>query len=393
MTTEARVDNTLGVMRAAWVITAIFILSNAATPLYGFWQDKLGFASGILTVIFGCYILGLLITLVIAGQLSDHYGRKAILLPGIGIAIVAALLFEAADSVLVLMLARFLTGVSVGIVVSAGMANVVEQTSSHRRQFASLMASVAMVAGAGSGPLLAGLIAHYYADPIRLVFSAEILLLLLALVAVLRQPHRKLGTGVFRPKLPSIPKQSIGIVLLGVTFFGPGITATSFVLSLGPKMLATLLHTNQPLLSGVMAFFMFLVAVLVQFAMKTFGVKRMFALSGISTIVGMISLWLALHLGSAAWLLVGALLAGAGQGLGQLGGLTLIAENVSANRRAEANAIFNIGGYIPAGIIPVATGYLIEFFGLEVGVTALACFIAGSALLALGGLAKTRTVS
>ncbi|WP_448107904.1 MFS transporter [Pseudomonas azerbaijanoccidentalis] len=393
MTTEARVDNTLGVMRAAWVITAIFILSNAATPLYGFWQDKLGFASGVLTVIFGCYILGLLMTLVVAGQLSDHYGRKAMLLPGIVIAIVAALLFEAAHSVSVLMLARFLTGVSVGIVVSAGMANVVEQTSSHRRQFASLMASVAMVAGAGSGPLLAGLIAHYYADPIRLVFSAEILLLLLALVAVVRQPHRKLGTGAFRPKFPSVPKQSIGIVLLGITFFAPGITATSFVLSLGPKMLATLLHTNQPLLSGVMAFFMFLVAVLVQFAMKPFGVRRMFALSGLSTIVGMISLWLALHFGSAAWLLVGALLAGAGQGLGQLGGLTLIAENVSANRRAEANAIFNIGGYIPAGIIPVATGYLIEFFGLEVGVTALACFIAGSALLALGGLTKTRNVS
>ncbi|MBV6823475.1 MFS transporter [Pseudomonas sp. PD9R] len=393
MNIEVKADNTLGVMRAAWVITAIFILSNAATPLYGIWQDELGFASGILTVIFGCYILGLLMTLIVAGQLSDHYGRKAMLLPCIVIAIAAAVLFEAAQSVFVLMLARFLTGVSVGIVVSAGMANVVEQTSSHRKHFASLMASVAMVAGAGSGPLLAGVIAHYYADPIRLVFSTEILLLLLALVAVLRQPHRKLDTGTFRPKLPSIPKQSIGIVLLGVTFFGPGITATSFVLSLGPKMLATFLHTNQPLLSGVMAFFMFLTAVLVQFAMKPFSVKKMFLLSGLSTILSMLSLWVALHFGSATWLLVGALFAGAGQGLGQLGGLTLIADNVSANRRAEANAIFNIGGYIPAGIIPVATGYLIEFFGLEMGVTALACFIASSALLALGGLAKSARVA
>jgi MFS family permease len=393
MNIEVKADNTLGVMRAAWVITAIFILSNAATPLYGIWQDELGFASGILTVIFGCYILGLLMTLIVAGQLSDHYGRKAMLLPCIVIAIAAAVLFEAAQSVFVLMLARFLTGVSVGIVVSAGMANVVEQTSSHRKHFASLMASVAMVAGAGSGPLLAGVIAHYCADPIRLVFSTEILLLLLALIAVLRQPHRKLGTGTFRPKLPSIPKQSIGIVLLGVTFFGPGITATSFVLSLGPKMLATFLHTNQPLLSGVMAFFMFLTAVLVQFAMKPFGVKKMFLLSGLSTILSMLGLWFALHFGSAAWLLVGALFAGAGQGLGQLGGLTLIADNVSANRRAEANAIFNIGGYIPAGIIPVATGYLIEFFGLEMGVTALACFIASSALLALAGLAKSARVA
>ena len=138
---------------------------------------------------------------------------------------------------------------------------------------------------------------------------------------------------------------------------------------------------------------MFLVAVVVQFAVKPFGVRNMFLLSGLSTISGMLSLWFALHFGSAPWLLVGALFAGAGQGLGQLGGLTLIADNVSANRRAEANAIFNIGGYIPAGIIPVATGYLIEFFDLEVGVTALACFIAGSAFLALGGLVKSAKVA
>jgi MFS family permease len=139
MNIETKADNTLGVMRAAWVITAIFMLSNAATPLYGIWQDQLGFASGILTVIFGCYILGLLMTLIVAGQLSDHYGRKEMLLPCIVIAIVAAVLFEVAESVFALMLARFLTGVSVGIVVSAGMANVVEQTSSHRKGFASLL--------------------------------------------------------------------------------------------------------------------------------------------------------------------------------------------------------------------------------------------------------------
>lgn len=388
MTVDTKTQGNLGILRAAWIITAIFMLSNAATPLYAYWQEKMGFASGVLTVIFGCYIVGLLLTLMLAGQLSDHYGRKAMLVPCIIIAICASLLFYQAHNVSILMFARFLTGISVGIVVSAGMANVVEHASPGRKHFASLMASVGMVAGAGAGPLLAGTIAQYCSVPIHMVFAIEISVLLLALVAVLLQPHRKLGSGTFRAKLPTIPKHNIGIVLQGVTFFGPGITATSFVLSLGPNMLTTLLHTNQPMLSGVMAFLMFLVAVLVQFAMKPFGVKRMFALSGLSTIVSMLSLWLALHLGSVGWLVAGVLFAGAGQGLGQLAGLTLIADHVEVSRRAEANAIFNIGGYVPAGIIPVATGYLIQFFGIQLGVTVLAYFIAATASLALLRLAK-----
>jgi MFS family permease len=69
--------------------------------------------------------------------------------------------------------------------------------------------------------------------------------------------------------------------------------------------------------------------------------------------------------------------------LGQLGGLTLIADNVPAQRRAEANAVFNMGGYVPAGAIPVLTGYLIDFWGLSIGISSLALSIASLASLAL----------
>jgi len=379
----------LPIFRAAWIVTAVFILSNAATPLYSHWQQVLGFGSGTLTVIFGCYILGLLLTLAVAGQLADHFGRKALLVPGVVIAIVAAVLFEHADSVAILMLARLLSGISVGIVVSAGMANVVEHASEQRKPFASLIASVSMVLGAGTGPLLAGVIAQYVAAPIDWVFNTEIALLLLALLVVLRQPAVKLGTGRFRPKLPSVAAEHVGIVARGVSFFGPGLTSTCFVLALGPKMLATLLHANSPLIAGFMAFAMFLTAVGVQFAAKKRGMNQVFMLSGLMTILAMGSLWTALQLGSPAWLIAAALLAGAGQGLGQLGGLTLIARNVAPKRRAEANAIFNMGGYVPAGIIPVVTGYLIDLFNLQVAISVLAGVIAGLAVLALVALQRS----
>lgn len=376
-------QSSMAVYRTAWIVTAIFILSNAATPLYSSWQQSLGFASGVLTVIFACYIIGLLLTLTVAGQLSDHYGRKALLLPCVGLAIIAAILFDQAHSIGVLMLARFLTGVSVGLVVSGGMANVVEHAQPHRKHFASLIASVAMVAGAGTGPLLAGGVAQYLPNPIHTVFRVEIAILCVALLALLNQKNQKLGVGTFKPRLPTVAKENLGIVLLGIAFFGPGITSTSFILSLGPKLIATFLGVNSPLVTGCMAFSMFLVAVGVQFAAKRYSSRTVFSLSGIGTVFSMIFVWIALETGSAPWLIVSALSAGAGQGLGQLGGLTLIADRVPAQRRAEANAVFNIGGYVPAGAIPVLTGYLIDFWGLSIGISSLALIIASLASLAL----------
>lgn len=381
-------QGTLAVYRTAWIVTAIFILSNAATPLYSIWQQTLGFTSGTLTVIFACYIVGLLLTLTVAGQLSDHFGRKALLVPCIGLAIIAAILFDQAASIGTLMLARFLTGVSVGLVVSGGMANVVEHAQPHRKHFASLMASVAMVFGAGTGPLLAGVVAQYLTTPVHAVFRIEIALLCLALFALMIQKNRKLGTGSFKPRLPTVPKRSLGIVLLGIAFFGPGITSTSFILSLGPKLIATFMGVNSPLITGCMAFSMFVVAVGVQFAAKRHGYRTVFTLSGVATISSMVSVWIALELGSVVWLTASALLAGAGQGLGQLGGLTLIADNVQNERRAEANAVFNMGGYVPAGAIPVLTGYLIDYFGLNAGITSLATIIACLGCLALTQLQR-----
>jgi MFS family permease len=376
-------QSSLAVYRAAWIVTAIFMLSNAATPLYSVWQQSLGFSAGVQTVIFACYIVGLLLTLAVAGQLSDHYGRKALLLPCIGLAIVAAILFDQSSSINGLMLARFLTGVSVALVVSGGMANVVEHAPSHKKHFASLMASVAMVAGAGTGPLLAGVVAQYFPDPIHTVFRIEMMVLCAALVALLLQKNQKLGAGPFRPRLPTVAKEHLGIVLLGIAFFGPGLTSTSFILSLGPKLIAAFLGVNSPLITGCMAFSMFLVAVAVQFGARRFGTGTLFVLSGTATISSMVFVWVALQASSAPWLIASALLAGAGQGLGQLGGLTLIADNVPDKRRAQANAVFNMGGYVPAGAIPVVSGYLIDLGGLNLGINSLALIIAVLASLAL----------
>ncbi|MFP1739913.1 MFS transporter [Lonsdalea quercina] len=370
-------------------MTAVLMLSNSPTPLYLHWQQQLGFSSGMLTVIFALYIAGLLGTLLVAGQLSDRYGRKLVLIPGLLAALVACLLFASASSIVMLAIGRLLTGIAVGVIVSAGMAAVVDVGGAEHKRLAALLASVAMVLGAGLGPLLAGGLAQTLAQPVLPIFGVEMLVLLCALGIVGWLPLRRpVASGPARIRLPTVPEANRRQVACGIATFGPGITATSFVLSLGPSLLSLLLDERSPLLAGGMACAMFLTATGVQFAVRRWPIPRIFAASAAATVLSMVGLALAIHASLRLALVASALLAGAGQGLGQLGGLTLIGLHVPDNHRAQANAVLNIGGYIPAGLLPVAAGYLVDAVGLALGATLFALVLTAAALA--GGIWATR---
>ncbi len=390
------------VWTAAWPVTAVFVLSNAATPLYVRWQREIGFSKGTLTVIFACYIVGLLGSLLVSGVVSDRVGRKPVLLPALGLALAACAIFASASSVVALLVARLFSGIAVGAVVSAGMAAVTDVAGPGRRRLAALLASCAMVFGAGLGPLLAGVLGEG-------VFALEAVLLVAAVLVVVRMPlplrgssgvptrsvparcvrtqsapSRSVPASGAWVRIPGVPRGSGGELLMGIAVFAPGITATSFVLSLGPSLLSGLLDTTSPVVAGAMAFVMFLTATGAQFAVQRLDRRTILLAGAVSTTIGMGALIAAVRASSVPLLVAAALLAGAGQGMGQLGGLSLLNSSVPPGRLAEANAALNVGGYVPAGVLPVTAGYLSDAVGLTAGAT-----VFGAALMALalvGGL-------
>src|ERR1700742_2964408 len=78
--------------------------SSAPTPLYGVYMASWGLTPLMITVIFGIYALAVLVALLISGRLSDHLGRRPVLL--------AATLAQAATMV-VFMTATGVTGLLV----------------------------------------------------------------------------------------------------------------------------------------------------------------------------------------------------------------------------------------------------------------------------------------
>jgi MFS family permease len=94
-------------------ITVSFLAASAApTPLYATYQTAWGFSSFTTTVVFGIYAVALLATLLTVGRLSDHVGRRPVLLVGIAGLVVAVLAFADAHGVAALMAARIIQGLA-----------------------------------------------------------------------------------------------------------------------------------------------------------------------------------------------------------------------------------------------------------------------------------------
>ena len=78
---------------ALWTVAvatvAMLAASSAPSPLYPVLEAKIGFSALTLTVIFAVYVLALLGSLLVVGSLSDHVGRRPVL--------VAALLVETVE--------------------------------------------------------------------------------------------------------------------------------------------------------------------------------------------------------------------------------------------------------------------------------------------------------
>ncbi|WP_337960028.1 MFS transporter [Nonomuraea roseoviolacea] len=373
---------------AAWPVTAVFVLSNAATPLYVLWQRDLGFSKGTLTVVFAFYIVGLIGSLLVSGVLSDRLGRKPVLLPALALALAACLIFATAGSVAALIVARLFAGIAVGAVVSGGMAAVSDVAGPGRARLGALLASCAMVFGAGLGPLLAGVLSEALPAPTVTVFAVEAALLASAVAVVLRMPlpdarGRASAAGSW-VRVPAVPRGNGRHLALGVAVFAPGITATSFVLSLGPSLLTGLLGGTNRIVPGAMAFVMFLASTGVQFAVQRLRRGAILIAGATSTALAMVALVVAVQAASIQVLAVAALLAGAGQGMGQLGGLSLLNSTVPAGRLAEANAALNVGGYLLAGLLPVSAGYLSDAMGLTGGTTLFGAVL--MTLAVVGGL-------
>lgn len=135
-------------------------------PLLALYRTTLHLADAEATAVFGVYALGLIPGLLLGGRASDRYGRRR-LMPGFaGLSLVAtAVLITGRWGVAGLYAGRLLTGVVSGTVFTVGTAWVKELCEGSPPGTGARRAALALTAGFGVGPLVAGLLAQWHPPP------------------------------------------------------------------------------------------------------------------------------------------------------------------------------------------------------------------------------------
>jgi MFS family permease len=90
----------------ASLIVSLLAASAAPTPLYAIYQAHWGFTPITTTTVFGVYAVAVLAALLTLGRLSDHVGRRPVLLAALAVQAASLLVFATAHGVPGLLAAR-----------------------------------------------------------------------------------------------------------------------------------------------------------------------------------------------------------------------------------------------------------------------------------------------
>ncbi len=364
---------------SSWLI--LMAGANLATPLYHVYAERFGFSSLVLTSVFATYALVLVPALIAFGRLSDRFGRRPVIVAGLGVACGALILFALASSAAWLYGARALQGLAVGMISGAATAALVELDPEADRRRAALFAGLAQAGGSAAGPILAGALAQWVPSPLRVAFLVGLGVTLVAAVFTrLALPDAEAREREpWRIELPRVPRE------IRSRFFRVSVTAATvwaavaLYLSIVPSYAADLLGTdNLALLGAISALALvssFVTQILSQRRRPSVQLSQAVGLGLLS--VGLLMLVLAAPLHSLPLLLIGALIVGAGHGVAFLNAQEELNGIAPSERRGEVTAAFISGIYFLVAAVVIATGVLDLHLSLTVSVEAVSvCLIA-----------------
>lgn len=118
-TATPRAHTRFGFVLAIVAQILMMVGASAPSPFYPVLAQEIGFDAIVISAVFAVYAVALLLTLLTAGSLSDHVGRRPVAVAGFLLLAGSMFLFWHADAVAMLFLARILQGVASGLLISA----------------------------------------------------------------------------------------------------------------------------------------------------------------------------------------------------------------------------------------------------------------------------------
>jgi MFS family permease len=381
-----------------WVVAVAFLLnmgfSAVPTPLYVLYQQRDGISNLMVTVVYAVYAVGVIGSLFLGGHLSDWLGRRRVFVPALLANAASAVVFIVDPSLAGLIVARVISGVSVGLTTATATSYLAElhanarPSASQRR--AEAVATGSNLGGIGFGPLVAGLLAQFAPAPLVLpyvVFAVALVGLAVAVALAPETVRRPQPRPRYRPQRVAVPRAARSL-FYAATLAGVGAFAVFGVFnSLVPSFLAGTLHQSSHAIAGAVPFAAFAGGAGAQILGARTPAPALLRWSIPTVTLGLALTATAMWSSSLAMFVIGGVIAGAGAGLVFKGALAVAASTAPAGSRAEVLAAFFLGAYIGLSVPIVGLGIVTQY------VAARDAMLVFAALAALAIAASVRAVT
>jgi predicted MFS family arabinose efflux permease len=351
---------------AAVIAFLAFAANAAASPLYRVYQAQFGFSAITLTLLFTVYIVVLLVTLLFVGSLSDYVGRRPLLLGGLAASAAACGLFLLAHGVGLLFGARALQGVAVGLITGAAAAAMHDLRP--RGSAAPLLSSAAPTGGQAIGALAASALAEFALGPTHLVWWLLLgaFALCIPAVLVIKEPGatRPGGLGSLRPRV-TVPRPARGAFVAALPCLVGLWALGGFYLSLGPSLVAQLMHSSSLLWGGIVIFLLTGLGAAASGALTRANPDRVMLAGCLALTAGAMVTFAAIETSTPWVLFLGTAISGLGFGPAFLGAYRATVVLVASTERAGLITAIYIVSYLATAVPAVIGGATTTVYGLR----------------------------
>jgi MFS family permease len=352
---------------AAIAFASLYLAAGALTPLLVVYREQWKFPAALLTLAFAVYAIGFLAALLTLGSLSDHVGRRPVLIGSLIIQLTSNVILLVAPDIGWVIAGRIVQGVAAGAATTAFTAALVELAPPNRKRLGTILGSIGLTGGLAVGSLLAGLAIQLTTAANSIVFIVLTIITTVGIVVVTLSPESVTrAPGALRSLIPrvAIPPATRREFAAA----GPVIAATWMLAGLSgglaPSMVRSVFHLNSGLLNGLSGFIAPATSVVIGLAIARLDPRRAMTIGIYAAIVGATGIIGGVFAGSLAIMITGQSIAGAGFGACLTASLLLIFPLAPAHQRAGVVTVIYIIAYIAFGVPVVVAGELAGPLGL-----------------------------
>ncbi|VEA66897.1 multidrug resistance protein [Serratia plymuthica] len=375
----------------ALALMSALLNSSAPTPLYPLYQHELGLSSVSLTIIYGAYAAGVLISLFgvgnMAGKVKD---LRSMIVPALLVVLAGALLFSMADSFLMMFMARLLAGIGTGALTGAANIALVRFGPKDGGKNAALIATLSFTLGLALGPIFSGVALqtgfHTTSLPFIIIMAVAAVA---ALGVMLKWPGEVVVAPVSGAPVAAAPeKSSLGdglratggkfFLCAGALFICWAVAAS--ILAIGPSVSEKLLGMHSRGVYGYVIAVYLVIAGISQILSRRINARHSLMFGCLAQALSVVVFAEAIQIHSLGLAAAGMVIAGYAYGAIFVGSATLVNLISPKASHAKLISLFYVIAYI-ANWVPILLGVVIDHANLHLAVnllfmvSALVCLI------------------